>query len=250
MSFLCGDFASSTDHSPPTFPPPHPRQDEISSRVPVPLFQARISAQWLSELRRLWMGVPGRNACQLVFLIGSLTMAGENSQPTPSSLGEGCVRVYLKPATCNSGRTNGGLLRASAVTCGWNGHRVRVSIVIIIIYPLTARVVGAPDDFATSLLHFSLFSTALWDLANSRPIHSLMLSSHLFLCLPCLLPPFTVPCKMGLSRPDERETCQYHCSLRLFTMVRSSCGPIACWILARTSSLVTWSLYEMRSILQ
>ena len=30
---------------------------------------------------------------------------------------------------------------------------------------------------------------------------------------------------------------------------RSSCGPIACWILARTSSLVTWSLYEMQSIL-
>ena len=30
---------------------------------------------------------------------------------------------------------------------------------------------------------------------------------------------------------------------------RSSCGPIACWILAQTSSLVTLSLYEMRSIL-
>ena len=29
-----------------------------------------------------------------------------------------------------------------------------------------------------------------------------------------------------------------------FTIVRrSSCGPIACWILERTSSLVTWSLY-------
>ena len=27
-------------------------------------------------------------------------------------------------------------------------------------------------------------------------------------------------------------------------MVRSSCGPIACLILARTSSLVIWSLYE------
>ena len=27
--------------------------------------------------------------------------------------------------------------------------------------------------------------------------------------------------------------------------VRSSCGPIACWILARTSLLVTWSLYEI-----
>ena len=47
---------------------------------------------------------------------------------------------------------------------------------------------GTTDDFATSFLHFCLFSTALLDLANSRPVHSLMLSSHLFLCLPCLLP--------------------------------------------------------------
>ena len=37
---------------------------------------------------------------------------------------------------------------------------------------------GTTDDFATSFLHFSLFSTALWDLPNSRPVHSLMLSSH------------------------------------------------------------------------
>ena len=49
---------------------------------------------------------------------------------------------------------------------------------------------GTTDDFATSFLHFSLFSTALWDLLNSRPVHSLMLSSHLFLCPPCLLPLF------------------------------------------------------------
>ena len=46
---------------------------------------------------------------------------------------------------------------------------------------------GTTDDFATSSLHFSLFSTALWDLANSRPVHSLM-SSHLFLYLPCIFP--------------------------------------------------------------
>ena len=32
--------------------------------------------------------------------------------------------------------------------------------------------------------------------------------------------------------------------------MRSSCGPIAGWILAWTSSLATWSLYEMRSILR
>ena len=109
---------------------------------------------------------------------------------------------------------------------------------------------GTTDGFATSFLHFPLFSTALWDLTNSRPVHSLMLSSHLFLCLPCLLPPFTVPCKMVLARPDERETWPYHCSSRLFTIIRPSCGPIACWILARTFSLVTWSLYEMFSILR
>ena len=106
---------------------------------------------------------------------------------------------------------------------------------------------GTTDDFATSFLHFSLFSTALWDLANSRPVYSLMLSSHLFFCLPCLLSPFTVPCKMVLVRPDERETCHgYQSSLRLFTMVKSLCGPIACWILARAFTLITWSLYEMR----
>ena len=102
---------------------------------------------------------------------------------------------------------------------------------------------GTTDDFTTSFLHFSLFSTALGDLANSRPVRSLMLSSHLFLCLPCLLSPFTVPWKTVQVRPDEWETCQYHFSLHLLMMVRrSSCGPTACWIMARTSSLVAWSL--------
>ena len=110
---------------------------------------------------------------------------------------------------------------------------------------------GNTDDFATSFLHFSLFSTAPCDLANFRPVHSLMLSSYLFFCLPCLLPPFSVPCKMGLAKPDERETCPYHFTWRLCTMVRMFlCGPIACWLLARTSLLVRWSLYEMRSILR
>ena len=73
---------------------------------------------------------------------------------------------------------------------------------------------GTTDDFTSSFLHFSLFSTALWGSANSRPVHSLMLSSHLVLCLPCLLPPFTVRCKMALTRPVEWETWPYHCSLR------------------------------------
>ena len=89
-----------------------------------------------------------------------------------------------------------------------------IIIIIIIINPLTARVEGrwgTTDDFATSFRHFSLFSTALWDLPNSRPVHSLMLSSHLFLCPPCLLPPFTVPCKVVLALPCHVGKRQDHC---------------------------------------
>ena len=89
-------------------------------------------------------------------------------------------------------------------------------------YPLTAGVVGAPQMTSqpvSSIL--SLFSTALWDLANSRPVHSL-LSCHLFFCLTCLLLLLNVPCKMVLARPGERETCPYHECLPLFTMVRMS----------------------------
>ena len=72
---------------------------------------------------------------------------------------------------------------------------------------------GTTDDFATSFLHFSLFFIALWDLPSSRPVHSLMLSSHLFLCPPCLLPPSTVPCKMVFAGRGEWETGPYHFSL-------------------------------------
>ena len=43
---------------------------------------------------------------------------------------------------------------------------------------------GTTDDFTARFLHFSLLSTALWDLANSRPVHLLMLSTHLFFCQP------------------------------------------------------------------
>ena len=59
---------------------------------------------------------------------------------------------------------------------------------------------GTTNDFRTSFLHFCLFSTTLWDLPNSRPVHSLMLSSHFFLCLPCLLPPFHCALQDGFSQ--------------------------------------------------
>ena len=127
---------------------------------------------------------------------------------------------------------------------------IPVSFTFSFTYSFTAGVVGAPQMTSQPLSSISsLFSSALWDLANSRPVHWCCVPTSF--CLPCLLPPFTVPYKVVLARPDERKTCPYQCGLRLFTMVRRlSCGPIACWILAQTSSSETWSLYETCSILQ
>ena len=74
-------------------------------------------------------------------------------------------------------------------------------------------------------------------------------SSHLFFRLPSLLPSLTMPYKRVLARPDERETCPYHFSLRLFTIVTgSSCGPIACWILARYLSWEAWCGWHTRTL--
>ena len=109
---------------------------------------------------------------------------------------------------------------------------------------------GTTDDFTTIFLLFSLLSTALLKLANSRPVHFLMLSSHLFLCLPCFLPTFTMPCKMVSAGPDEGETCPYHFSLHIFTTIMSPYGAIASWILERNSSFITLALQEMCSILR
>ena len=71
---------------------------------------------------------------------------------------------------------------------------------------------GTTVDFTTNFLHSSQFSAFRSVMFHSRPVHSLMLSSHRFLCLPLRLPPCTVPCGnrlVGLvvtasaSRPED-----------------------------------------------
>ena len=102
---------------------------------------------------------------------------------------------------------------------------------------------GTTDDVATIHFHPSLSSVALRESPNPIPIHSLILSSHLFFCLPLLLAPFTVPCRIVFAIPEDLEMWPYHLSFPFFTMVRrSSCTPIGFWILLQTSSFVTWSL--------
>lgn len=57
---------------------------------------------------------------------------------------------------------------------------------------------GTCEDVSSTFLHLSLSSTILWNSAKLRPVHSFTLSSHLFLCLPHLRPPLTVPCRIIL----------------------------------------------------
>ena len=96
---------------------------------------------------------------------------------------------------------------------------------------------GTTDDAATIPFHPSLTSAALRESPNPIPVHSLMLSSHLFFCLPLLLAPFTIPCRIVFAMPEALGMWPYHLSFRFFTMVRrSSCTPVAFWILLRTSS--------------
>ena len=86
---------------------------------------------------------------------------------------------------------------------------------------------GTTDDVATIPFHPSLSSSALRESPNPIPIYSLMLSSHLFFCLPLLLAPFTVPCRIVFAMPEDLEMWPYHLSFRFFIMVRrSSCTPI------------------------
>ena len=60
----------------------------------------------------------------------------------------------------------------------------------------------------------------------AHPVHIFMLSSHLFFfCLPLLLPPLTLPCKMFFARPDDRETWPYHFRLRFLTV----CQEVFVW---------------------
>ena len=90
---------------------------------------------------------------------------------------------------------------------------------------------GTTDDVATIPFHPSLSSAPFRESPNPIPVHSLMLSSHLFFCL---LAPFADPCKIVFAMPEDIEMWPYYLSFRFFTIVRrSSCTPVAFWILLR-----------------
>ena len=93
----------------------------------------------------------------------------------------------------------------------------------ILFYPITLEGRrGTTDEFATIPFHLDLFSAALVELAKSIPVHSLILSSYRFFCLPLFLFPFTVPCRIVFVKPEDLETWPNHLSFRFLTRVRSS----------------------------
>ena len=123
-------------------------------------------------------------------------------------------------------------------------HYIHYNSYSILFYPIILESHwGTADEFATIPFHLVLFSAALVELAKSSPVHSLILSSHLFFNLPFLLFPFTMPCRIVFVKPEDLETWPNHLSFPFLTRVRSSSySPKAAWIFLQNSSMITWSL--------
>ena len=77
-------------------------------------------------------------------------------------------------------------------------------------------------QFATIPFDHDLFSAALVELAKSIPVHSLILSFHLFFCLPLFLFPFTMSCRIVFAKPEDLETWPNHLSFRFLTRIWNS----------------------------
>ena len=73
---------------------------------------------------------------------------------------------------------------------------------------------GIRDDRATTFLHSSLSSAFRRASPNPNPIRSDILYSHFFFCLPFLLPPCILPCRIIFASPVDLVMCPYHLNLR------------------------------------
>ena len=76
---------------------------------------------------------------------------------------------------------------------------------------------GTTADFTTSFLHFLRFSAFHSSIFHSRPVHSLMLSSHCFLCLPLRLPPWK--CQQ---MPNANRTSRFNGNAALLPLISVS----------------------------
>ena len=129
-------------------------------------------------------------------------------------------------------------------------HIKALTSISILFYFVLSHSLGGwletTDEFATIPFHLVLFSAALVELAKSIPVHSFILSFHLFFCLPVVLCPYTMPCSIAFAKPEDIQMWRNYLSFHVLTRVRSpSYSPMAAWIFLQTSSLETRFLYKM-----
>ena len=90
------------------------------------------------------------------------------------------------------------------------------------LYASCLQVVGAPQMTSQQPLSTFPFTAALVEPGQSIPVHSLILTSHLFFCLPLLLFPSTVPCRIVFAKPEDLETWSNHLRVYFLIVVKSS----------------------------
>ena len=95
------------------------------------------------------------------------------------------------------------LVRPMAVRLFLCSNKMDIFQISILFYPITLEGRrGTTDEFATIPFHLDLFSAALVELAKSISVHSLILSSHLFFCLPFFF--FLSLCPVGSSLLNQK----------------------------------------------
>ena len=97
---------------------------------------------------------------------------------------------------------------------------------------------GIKEDRATTFLHSSLSSAFRRVSPNPNRVHSDIFSFHLFFCLPFLLPPCIVPCRIIFASPTQHNrrqitglvicvsVCRYSFELAWDQQIKGSCGSV------------------------
>ena len=92
-----------------------------------------------------------------------------------------------------------GLKGLNCIAC----HRLHLNNVVMV-------TIGAPRTKQPFPFYLILLSDSPRASQNLNLVHSEILFSQRFFCLPLLLPPCTVPCKIVLASPADLGTCPNH----------------------------------------
>ena len=89
-------------------------------------------------------------------------------------------------------------------------------------YPIVYLTVGAPRMIGQPLFSILLCFRPFEGLQPTLILCTLLRCLPISFCLPLLLPPCTVPCRIIFASPVDLVLCPYHLSFCFFTVVRRS----------------------------